>query len=326
MTEHQHDNAFPLQSNQRNQRGLLIALSITALMTVAEAIGGIVSNSLALLGDAGHMLTDTLALGLSLFAFRLARRPPTPAKTYGYHRTEIIAALINGSTLVLVSFYIFYEAYLRFLNPPPVKTPLMLTVAIIGLIANLAGIWVLKESGRENLNVRGAFLHILGDTLSSVGVIIGGIIIFFTDWYVIDPLIGVLIGGIILRGAVGLVTESGNILLEGVPRHINIEKVASEVKNTRGVRDIHDLHVWAITSGIYALSGHLLIDDQMVSKSSDILAEVNYLLSERFGIGHTTLQLECESCVNGLVCRLENTLKIKNRHPDKSSRYRRVDL
>ncbi|WP_308748309.1 cation diffusion facilitator family transporter [Candidatus Hakubella thermalkaliphila] len=186
------------------------------------------------------------------------------------------------------------------------KTPLVLTVAIIGLVANLAGIWVLRKTSRENLNVQGAFLHILGDTLSSVGVIMGEIIIFFTGWYIIDPLIGVLIGGIILRGAVGLVMESGNILLEGVPRHINIEKVASAVKITPGVRDIHDLHIWAITSGIYALSGHLRIDDQMVSKSSDILAEVNHLLSERFGIGHTTLQLECESCVNGLVCRLEN--------------------
>jgi cobalt-zinc-cadmium efflux system protein len=250
------------------------------------------------------MLTDTLALGLSYFAMKISRRPADDKRTYGFHRTEILVALLNGLVLILISVYIFYEAYKRFLSPPEIKAPLMLSVATLGLVVNVIGIMMLKGSSRGNLNVRGAFLHILGDTLSSIGVIAAGIIIFFTKFYLVDPIVALLIGGIILRGAIGLVTESSNILLEAVPKHLNPETIAEELKKIAGVKDMHDLHLWAITSGIYALSGHLLIEDQMVSKSDQILKEANALLKDKFGITHTTLQLECLECSRFPVCNL----------------------
>ena len=288
-------------------RPLKIALAIVLTVMVAEVIGGIMSGSLALLGDAGHMLVDALALGLSLFALTIARRPATPTRTYGYHRVEIMAALANGTTLVLVSIYIFYEAYQRFLEPPLIQAPLMLLVATVGLIANLAGILLLRKSSRRNLNLRAAFWHIVGDTISSVGVIVGGIIIAVTGWYIVDSIIAVFIGGIILWGAVRLVSESVDILLEAVPRHIDVEKVIATIKSISGVDEVHDIHVWTITSGMHALSAHLLITDRMVSKSAEIVETVNQDLARYFNITHTTLQLECEkceSCPSGIICNM----------------------
>ena len=286
-------------------RPLKIALAIVLVVMVAEVIGGILSGSLALLGDAGHMLVDALALGLSLFALTIARRPATPTRTYGYHRVEIMAALANGTILVLVSIYIFYEAYQRALEPPPIQAPLMLLVATVGLIANLAGILLLRKSSRRNLNLRAAFWHVVGDTISSVGVIIGGIIIAVTGWYIVDSIIAVFIGGIILWGAVRLVSESVDILLEAVPRHIDVEKVIATIKSISGVDEVHDMHIWTITSDMHALSAHLLIADQMVSKSAEIVETINQDLSRYFNITHTTLQLECEkceSCPSGIIC------------------------
>ncbi len=288
-------------------RLLKIVLAIVLVVMVAEVIGGILSGSLALLGDAGHMLVDALALGLSLFALTIARRPATATRTYGYHRVEIMAALANGVTLVLVALYIFYEAYQRFLEPPQIQAPLMLLVATIGLIANLAGLLLLRRVSQANLNIRAAFWHIAGDTISSVGVIIGGVIIIFTGWYVVDPIIAVIIGGIILWGAARLVMESADILLEAVPKHIQAEKVIATLKSIPGVDEVHDLHIWTITSGIHALSAHLLIEDQMVSKSAEIVKTVNHDLAHNFSIAHTTLQLECEkceSCPDGIICEI----------------------
>ena len=288
-------------------RPLKIALAIVLVVMVAEVIGGIISNSLALLGDAGHMLVDALALGLSLFAITIAKRPATLTKTYGYHRVEIMAALANGTTLILVSLYIFYEAYQRFLDPPLIQTPLMLLVAAIGLIANLAGMLLLRRVSRENLNIKAAFWHIVGDTISSGGVIVAGIIILVTGWYVADSIIAVFIGGIILWGAVRLVRQSVDILLEAVPRHIQVEKVIRMIKKVPGVEDVHDVHVWTITSGMHALSSHLTIEDQMVSRSAEIVDAVNENLARSFKITHTTLQLECEkceSCPSGFVCEI----------------------
>ncbi|MFC2003815.1 cation diffusion facilitator family transporter [Chloroflexota bacterium] len=216
-------------------------------------------------------------------------------------------ALANGTTLVLVSVYIFYEAYQRFSEPPLIQAPLMLLVATIGLMANLAGILLLRKVSRSNLNIRAAFWHIAGDTISSVGVIIGGVIITITGWYIVDPIIAVLIGGIILWGAVRLVSESVDILLEAVPRHIEVEKVIAMLKNVPGVDEVHDIHIWTITSGIHALSAHLLIEDQMVSKSAEIVETVNHDLAQNFSITHTTLQLECEkceSCPSGIICEM----------------------
>jgi len=301
MTEHVHERHSSITTNQRR---LLIALAITGLMTVVELVGGVLSNSLALLGDAGHMFTDTLALGLSLFALTLAKRPASQNRTYGFHRAEVLAALTNGAILILISVYIFYEAYQRFVEPPEVRGGLMLTVAAIGLVANLVGILVLRSASRDNLNVRGAFLHMWGDTVSSIGVIAAGIIILVTGWTTADPIISIVIGLLILRGAVALVLESSDILLEAVPKHLDVVRIGNAVSRIKGVRDIHDVHLWTITSGMYALSCHVLIEDQMVSNSTQIVGEINQTLSREFGIGHSTLQLECEECKDSPVCHL----------------------
>lgn len=283
---------------------LKITLGIVLVIMVAEIIGGFLSNSLALLSDAGHMLTDALALGLSLFAISLTRRPATSKRTYGYHRAEIIAALVNGTVLILVSIFIFFEAYGRFSELPVVKSPMMMIIAGIGLVANLIGMLLLRKGSQKSINVRAAFWHIIGDTLASVGVIIAGVIIFFTGWYMADPILAVIIGIVILWGAVRIVKESVDILLESVPPHVEIERVIITVKTVPGVADLHDVHVWTITSGIYALSAHLSITDQMVSQSCDILTKVNLVLAEEFNITHTTLQMECQSCPTGLACNL----------------------
>lgn len=301
MNNHHTETSYlPSMGGQR----LKIVLAIVLLVMVTEIIGGILSGSLALLGDAGHMLVDALALGLALFAITIAKRPATLTKTYGYHRAEIIAALANGTILVLVSIYIFYEAYQRLIEPPSIEAPLMLLVASIGLVANLTGILLLRRAGHENLNIKAAFWHVAGDTISSAGVIIGGVIIAVTDWYVVDPIIAVFVGAIILWGAVRIVRESADILLESVPRHIEVSKVIEMIKSITGVEDVHDIHIWTITSGMHALSAHLRIEDQIVSRSTEIVTRVNQDLAQHFNITHTTLQLECESCPTGIVCEL----------------------
>ena len=301
MTEHTHGTLSLISTNQRR---LLVALSITGLMTIVELAGGLISNSLALIGDAGHMFTDTLALGLSLFALNLAKRPASQTKTYGYYRAEILAALVNGTILILVSGYIFYEAYHRFVEPPEVRGGLMLIVAAIGLAANVVGISVLRSAGSRNLNVKGAFLHMWSDTISSLGVIAAGAIILLTGRTIADPIISIIIGILILRGAGGLVWESVNILLEAVPKNLDVSRINDAVRKIKGVRDIHDVHLWAITSGMYAMSCHLLIEDQKVSNCTQIVDEVNKTLSQKFGISHSTVQLECEECENSPVCHI----------------------
>jgi cobalt-zinc-cadmium efflux system protein len=276
---------------------------------VAEILGGVFSNSLALLSDAGHMFTDALALGLSLFAMNLARQPATATKTFGYHRAEIMAALANGTVLILVSAIIFYEASRRFMEEPAVKSPLMLIVAGIGLAANIIGLFLLRRGSRQSINIKAAFWHIIGDTMSSVGVIIAGVIIQLTGWTIADPILAVVIGIVILSGAVRIVKESVDILLESVPPHVAMEKVTAAVKSVPGVEDMHEIHIWTITSGIYALSAHLSIADQMVSQSSDVLTKVNEVLARDFNITHATLQLECESCPTGVACKLPQNNK-----------------
>jgi cobalt-zinc-cadmium efflux system protein len=299
---HAHDH----HADAVTGRPLKITLVLVLVIMVAEVIGGFISNSLALLSDAGHMLTDALAIALSLFAMNLTRRPATPKKTFGYHRAEILAAFANGAILILLSAYIFYEAVQRFTDTPEVKSPLMLVVAVIGLVANLIGMLLLKQGSHKSINVRAAFWHIIGDTLSSVGVIIAAVIIYFTGWTIADPILAILIGIVILWGAVRIVKESVDILLESVPKDIKVEAVVDAVKQIEGVEDLHEVHIWTLTSGIYALSAHLKIADLMVSESSDILGRVNEVLAHDFNISHTTLQMECESCPTGLSCNLPN--------------------
>ena len=313
MNNHVHPETN--HHNDDSSRGLQFALIIVAVVMAIEIFGGILSHSLALLGDAGHMLVDALALALSLIALNLAKKPATITRTYGFHRSEILAALANGVTLVLVAVYIFYEAYQRFRAPPTVQTTIMLAVAVTGLAANLVTMRLLHRARHSNLNVRAAFFHVLGDTLSSVGVIAGGIIIAVTGWKIVDPIIAIMIGIIILWGAVGLVRESVDILLETVPKHISLEKVTEVIKGVKGVVELHDLHIWTITSGIYALSTHILIQDQMLSRAGEITTAINRELAQKFNITHTTFQLEnekCENCAEGLVCQIHRPEESKS--------------
>jgi len=258
-----------------------------------EVVGGRLSHSLSLLSDAGHMMTDLLAMLLSLFAVSLAARPATQRKTYGYHRLEILTALINGTILVLISLYLIVMAIQRMLRPETVATRLMLYVAVVGLLANLAGIAILSGS-RHNLNVRAALLHVLGDALSSLGVIAGAVFMRVTHWYQADGVISIVIGGVILWGAVRLMWEACDILLEATPSGMALAELTSALRSVEGVVDLHDLHVWSITCGMPALSGHLVVKDGFLSQSDQLLNRAKQVLEERFGICHTTLQLESE--------------------------------
>jgi cobalt-zinc-cadmium efflux system protein len=288
-----------------NQKRLIAALAITLVIFLAELIGGFISNSLALLSDAGHMLTDTMALVLALLAAAFAARPATKKSTFGFYRLEILSSLFNGSILTLIALFIFYQAYQRFIHPVQVSSGLMLIVATIGLFGNIGSALILASRSRENLNLRGAFLHVVSDLLSSVGVIVGGLIILFTRWYFIDPLLGILIGIMILRGALMLVYDSANILLEAAPEGIDIDEVTKVICSFDGVEDIHDLHVWSITSGINALSVHIVIEEGAVNTTSDILKKIRQMLKTKFNISHATFQTECEACPEDLFCHIE---------------------
>ena len=283
------------------ERKLLLIFTFNLLLMALEIIGGFWSNSLALLSDAGHMLTDSLAMLLSYLAIYWSKKPATATKTFGYHRTEILVALVNGLALLGISGYIFFEAFHRFFNPLPVKADILLVIAIIGLAGNIAGMLLLGHESHENLNIRSAFFHLLGDTLSSVGVIAGGVIIALTGWTAVDPLISIIIGGIVLRGAIDLVWESGEVLLEAAPRDINIAELKKEIEAIPGVRELHDIHIWTITSGRHALSAHVLTENILTRDAQKILAAVRDRLTEKFAINHTTLEAECDSCTNN-VC------------------------
>ena len=282
-----------LSAAARNRRGLLITFALTFSYFIVEVIGGILTNSLALLADAAHMLTDVFGLGLALFATWLSQKPATPAKTYGYYRVEILAALSNAVLLFFISFYILYEAYYRFKSPPEVASVPMMLIAIVGLAVNLIGLWILRSGAKESLNVRGAFLEVVSDVLGSIGVIVAGLIMFFTGWYYADPLFSVLIGLFILPRTWKLLTQAVNILLEGTPAHINVAAVEQAMLKVECVEKVHDLHVWTITSGIEALSAHVVIADKCDPKEADtILEHLAALLKEQFGIDHSTIQLE----------------------------------
>jgi cobalt-zinc-cadmium efflux system protein len=271
-----------------------MALALTSAILVAEVVGGFISNSLALLADAGHMLTDVLALALAYVALGLATRPATPHKTYGWYRIEILAALINGVTLVVIALVIFWEAYGRFKEPPEVATVTMLAIATIGLVANAVGIRFLSGHG-HSLNLRGAYLHMLGDLLSSVGVIIGGLIMWQTGNFVVDPLLSAAIGVVIIVSAYRLLRESVDVLLEGTPVGLDLGAVEEALRTLEGVEGVHDLHVWSLTSGVNALSCHVEVKAEALAGVDAILDRIRSLLQERFEISHTTIQIESES-------------------------------
>ena len=276
----------------RNRRDLILTLVITASYCLVEFAGGIFTNSLALLSDAGHMLSDVAALGLSLFAIRLAQLPPTANKTFGYHRVEILAALVNALLLWVIVALIFLEAFHRFLTPPQVKSTGMIAVATVGLGVNLVSLFVLNRSQGESLNVRAAFVHVLGDALGSVGAVLAGVLILVANWTVADPLVSVGIGLLILYSSWEIIRDSVDILMQGTPRGMRLEEVEECLLGIAGVRQVHDLHIWTLTSGRYHLSAHLVICGD--NEPHAIIDAAQTRLRERFGIGHTTVQVDRE--------------------------------
>ena len=257
---------------------------------IAEAVGGWLTNSLALIADAGHMLTDVAALTLTLFAIWFAARPATSKKTYGYYRLEILAAFVNGIALVLLSIWIIYEAIQRWQSPPEIAGTQLTLIATGGLVVNLIAAYLLHSDHKHDLNMRGAFLHVVGDLLGSVAAIVAGLLIAGFGWMWADALGSILISAIIILGAWRLILDSVNVLLEGTPRHINLGAVESTILETTGVGGVHDLHVWTISSGIDALSAHITHDDSV--SHSELLAVVRRKLHDSFGIDHLTIQME----------------------------------
>jgi cobalt-zinc-cadmium efflux system protein len=271
-------------------------MALTGSTMAVEVIGGLFTGSLALLSDAGHMLTHFFALMVSLLAIKLATMPTRPTRSFGLYRIEVLAALLNGLTLLFITGYIFYEAGGRLLHPSPVKELPMFVVAIVGLAVNLASAFILLGVGQADLNVRSAFLHMVGDTASSVGIVAGAIIIYFTGWYIIDPLLSLLIAAVILVWSWNLLSDSVNILLETAPKHVNIDEVISEIrKSAPEVSDVHDIHIWEITSQMYSMTAHLVFrDDCSLSECAKVFHRLNGPLLHKFQISHVNLSPEYE--------------------------------
>ena len=281
-----------MERHTQTQR-LRWALVISVLYFFAELIAGFLTNSLALISDAGHMLSDVGAMALSLFAFRMARRPATHHSTFGFHRMEILAALFNGLTLWFIVGVIFTAAYSRILHPPVVESYGMIIVAALGLLVNIAAAAILQSGHHHNLNLRGAFLHVVSDAIGSVGAIAAGLIMMGTGWYFVDPLISVFIGGLILYSSWSLIKDSLNVLMQAVPKGIRLDEVRQTIESVDGVSKVHDLHVWAVTSDIFTLSAHAVVENG--GDFHQVLNDIEGTLKERFNIEHTTIQLETES-------------------------------
>ncbi len=278
----------------RNKRRLAIVLGLTTSYLVAEVVGGLLTGSLALLADAGHMLTDVAGLALALLAIRFAERPATPERTYGFYRVEILAALTNAVVLIGISLYILYEAYERFRNPPEVQSTVMLAVASIGLAINIASIFILRAGSKESLNMKGAYFEVLSDMLTSVGVIIASVVMLTTGWYYADPLISAGIGLFILPRTWSLLREAVGVLLEGTPSDVNLAAVREGIDSVPGVAGVHDLHVWTLTSGVNAMSVHVVLEDG--ATHDEVLAAVQGHVTSAFKISHATVQVEGKGC------------------------------
>ena len=285
---HHHHRAY--LSRHSAQKVLLGVMALTGAYTVAEMLGGYLANSLALLSDAGHMFSDVAALGLSWLAMRMATRPATGRKTYGLLRLEIIAALVNGLVLIGLSVLIVYEAWQRFQVREEVRADLLMILSSGGLVINIAAAWLLSKAEQSSLNLRGAFLHVLGDLLGSLAAIGAGLLILWKGWYWADPLFSLIISGLIIINSWRLVAEAINILLEGTPTHIDTNAVEQALREIDGVQGIHDLHIWTITSGRHALTAHVVIRE--LGENRRILREIQRMLAVRFGLTHSTIQIE----------------------------------
>ncbi len=292
---HSHPHGSHHHHHHGTGRTLLWSLGLTAAFVVLEIVAGISAGSLALLSDAGHNFTDALALGLAAFGVFLSSKPANDVKTYGYQRAGVLAAFVNALTLVVLSIWIFWESYHRLLHPEPVAEKTMIWVAAVGLAVNSV-IMLALHRDKDDLNVRAAWIHMLGDALGSVAIIAGAVGIHYTGMYVIDPILSFLIGALIIWTARDIIRESLNILLEGLPRGLELQSVSSSMMDIEGVIDVHHLHIWTIGSNAHALSCHVLIEDMPPSSSEAILRRINHVLVDRFHIDHTTVQFEHTPC------------------------------
>jgi cobalt-zinc-cadmium efflux system protein len=301
--ETMHTHPAPGSTNKR----LLLSLIITLLFVIVEAVAGYAANSLALLTDAAHNLTDVLALALSFWALWTTTKPANSGKTYGYHRAGILVALVNSSTLIVIALGIFYEAWKRFLSPPQVEASILIGVGVVAVIVNLVTALLVRHGSDQDLNLRSAFLHLMGDVLSTLGAVLAGIIIRFTGWNWVDALVSFLIGLLILWNAWGILKESVDILMESTPADIDMDGLKKDILAVEGVRRVHDLHVWSLTQSLRTLSAHLVTDDVTIKEGAKIQSAVGAMLTTNYGISHFTLQLECVECVPvGLYCDITN--------------------
>lgn len=302
-----HSHGIPAPDHTGTIRGLAAGIVLNLVIVAIELVVGLVSGSLGLLSDALHNFTDMAALGITWFALAQAQRPPSASSTFGYHRTGILTALINSLAMVLVTLWIFWEAYHRLLEPREVGGLPVMAAATLALGANLAIVLTLRSRSHTDINIRSAVLHLLGDAAASAAVIVAGGIILLTGWNAADALVSILLGLAILWGAWQIIRETLEIFLEQSPRAVDVDQVVADLKREDGVRDIHDIHVWTLGSGIYALSCHVLVDDVKVSESSRIVRDLKEMLDRDFGIDHSTIEVETISCgVEGPYCQISN--------------------
>jgi len=294
----EHDHAHVQEASESNLKRVVFAVVLTGTFMIVEIVGGIISGSLALLADAGHMLTDTMALALAAVAFHVSKRPADGKLTYGYQRFQILAAFVNGLSLLVIVGWIMYEAVQRFVTPREILGETMLVVAAAGLVINIISFAVLHTGDQDNLNIRGAALHVAGDLLGSVAAIVAAIVIIYTGWMLIDPILSVAVAVLILRSAWALVKRSAHVLLEGAPDWLNVADMQERiVANVPGVREIHHVHVWGLTPQQLMLTMHVAIEDGVDSQSRVVRGVKNYVESE-FGIGHSTIEVEVDGCAD----------------------------
>jgi cobalt-zinc-cadmium efflux system protein len=302
---HTHTHSHLREAAKQTTTRLSWSLGITLAFVFFEAAAGYFANSLALLTDAAHNLTDVIALALSWFAIRITAQPANAQKTYGYHRAGILVALLNSTTLILISLGIFYEAYQRFISPPEVQSSVLILVGLIAVVVNLVTALLVHRGSESDLNLRSAFVHLMGDVLSTIGAVIAGVIIYFTGANWLDPFVSVLIGILILYNAWGILRDAVDILLESTPRDVDMKKMVGEINQVEGVLGVHDIHVWSITQNLRTMSAHILTEDISVSAGAEIQNRINELVHHRYNIAHATLQLECVDCdPDSLYCRM----------------------
>lgn len=314
MEQHSsHTHSHLREVAKQTTRRLSLSLFLTLAFVVIEAGAGIFADSLALLTDAVHNLTDVIALGLTWFAVRVTAQPANAQKTYGYHRAGILVALLNSTTLALISLGIFYEAYRRFLNPPEVESTILIGVGLIAVAINLVTALLVHRGSEHDLNLRSAFVHLMGDVLSTVGAVIAGVIIYFTDANWLDPLVSVLIGFLILYNAWGILRDAVDILLESTPRDVDVPAMVKDIAQVDGVLGIHDIHVWSLTQSLRTMSAHILTDDVHISAGAEIQRQISEILNHRYKITHATLQLECVDCFpDSLYCDLNGHVHLQD--------------